>query len=49
MERKIIREVLSARESWEYELRKEGFCPNDFDFEEMVDKVSEKIDHKKFS
>ena len=48
MKRKIAREVLSAHDSWLYELRQEGFTPDDFDFEETVDAVMEKIDHSKF-
>jgi hypothetical protein len=48
MERKIVREVLSAYNAWLSELRNEGMTDDDFDFKETVDAVMEKVDHKKF-
>ena len=48
MKKHVIKEVLSAYDSWLYELRQEGFTPDDFSFDETVDCVNEKVDHKKF-
>ena len=47
IKRAEVREVLSAHSAWEFELRQEGFTPDDFDFEETVDAVMKEVDHKK--
>ena len=48
MKRAIAREVLSAYTAVLTELQEGGLVPSDFDFEELVDKTMEEIDHKKF-
>ena len=48
MKKYIIKEVLSAYDSWINELRQEGFTPDDFTLDETIDAIDEIVDHKKY-
>jgi len=48
MKRANVREVLSAYTAVITELQEDNLVASDFDFEELVDKTMEEVDHKKF-